>query len=220
MFGNSSFVQSNQSEIHEDLAKVLHRHLSQTYQRPISAAAKAQFKDVEKRLGERTNSLILDSGCGNGISSCNLAEQFPESFVLGIDKSAFRLSHKKNVPRNCLLIRAELVDFWRLAEEARWKLQRHYLLYPNPWPKRKHLMRRWHAHPVFPSLLALGGRLELRSNWKCYVEEFSESLHLTGKNGAEVKEVVVGNAPISPFERKYRASDHALYSSKIDLDSQ
>ena len=34
--------------------------------------------------------------------------------------------------------------------------EQHYLLYPNPWPKAKHLQRRVHGHGSFPLLLQLG----------------------------------------------------------------
>jgi hypothetical protein len=49
-----------------------------------------------------------------------------------------------------VFVRADLVDYWRLLAEAGIGLARHYILYPNPWPKIGHLARRWHAHPVFP----------------------------------------------------------------------
>mmetsp|Transcript_560 Transcript_560/g.1326 ORF Transcript_560/g.1326 Transcript_560/m.1326 type:complete len:234 (+) Transcript_560:217-918(+) len=77
---------------------------------------------------------------------------------------------------NVLLVRAELSDFWRCCWEAGWKLDRHYLLYPNPYPLKKSLKSRWYAHPSFPVLLALGGTLVVRSNWGTYLEEFSKSI--------------------------------------------
>ena len=49
-------------------------------------------------------------------------------------------------------------------------------LYPNPWPKKKHLGRRWHGAPVFPALVKLGGELEMRSNWQTYLDEFALAL--------------------------------------------
>ena len=58
---------------------------------------------------------------------------------------------------NALLLRAELSDFFTLvAYQSDWVVHSHYLLYPNPYPKSKHLKRRWHGHPIFPVLLALG----------------------------------------------------------------
>ena len=55
-------------------------------------------------------------------------------------------------PKNCLLLRANMIDFWLLvAHQSDWHITAHYILYPNPFPKSKHLRRRWHGHPVYPA---------------------------------------------------------------------
>ena len=121
---------------------------------------------------------MLDSGCGTGASTRALARAHPDCLVIGVDKSVARLGrtgasafpHREG---NAVWLRAELSSFWRLALQAGWALERHYLLYPNPWPKPGQLQRRWHGHPVFPELLRLGGRLELRCNWEIYALEFA-----------------------------------------------
>jgi len=114
-------------------------------------------------------------------------------------------------------VRADLVDYWRLMADAGIKLARHYILYPNPWPKVGHLARRWHAHPVFPFVPRLGGRLECRSNWNIYVEEFAVALGLL--IGREVKwESFEAPSPLTPFERKYRDSGQTLYRCVVELD--
>ncbi len=111
-----------------------------------------------------------------------------------------------------------LVDFWRLLDEAGLRLARHYILYPNPWPKIGHLARRWHAHPVFPFIPRLGGVLECRSNWDVYMHEMATALSIAlGHDvpwGAFEAEV-----PLTPFERKYRDSGQTLYRLTLDLDA-
>jgi tRNA G46 methylase TrmB len=90
------------------------------------------------------------------------------------------------------------------------------LLYPNPWPKIGHLSRRWHGHPVFPAMLALGGVLECRSNWRIYIEEFCFAIdHL--KQGVAVCQDYVPEVALTPFERKYLNSGHALWRSVVSL---
>jgi tRNA G46 methylase TrmB len=109
-----------------------------------------------------------------------------------------------------------MVDYARLLRDAGIHLARHYLLYPNPWPKIGHLARRWHAHPVFPALLELGGVLECRSNWRIYIEEFC--LAVNALRGCRARcEPFVPVSPLTPFERKYHASGHALYRAVVDL---
>ena len=122
-----------------------------------------------------------------------------------MDKSADRLSkHGQSIGDNYRLLQVNLNDFWRLAVEANWQLTHHYLLYPNPWPKAKHLQRRWHGSAVFPAILQLGGELELRSNWFTYIEEFSRALQLAGQDS--LLEEYQSESAITPFERKYWAS--------------
>jgi len=157
-----------------------------------------------------------------GHSTIQLAREFPDHWVIGVDQSQDRLSRKKPypdalLPRNMVFVRADLVDYWRLLAEAGIGLARHYILYPNPWPKIGHLARRWHAHPVFPFVPRLGGRLECRSNWNIYVEEFAVALgQLIGR---EVKwESFEAPSPLTPFERKYRDSGQTLYRCVVDLD--
>jgi tRNA G46 methylase TrmB len=78
---------------------------------------------------------------------------------------------------NAILLRAELSDFFSLvASKSDWIIHSHYLLYPNPYPKKKHLQRRWHGHPIFPIVLILGGNLIVRSNWRTYCEEMKASV--------------------------------------------
>jgi tRNA G46 methylase TrmB len=161
--------------------------------------------------------LVLDSGCGTGASSVALAAAHPDCAVVGVDQSLARLSRRVGVAGdlapiagNAVLLRAPLQDLWRLLLADGRRLQRHLLWYPNPWPKPEHLGRRWHAHPVFPTLLALGGQIELRSNWRVYVDEFALALRAHGWPSA-VARVPESGEPATPFERKYRDSGHALW---------
>jgi tRNA G46 methylase TrmB len=161
--------------------------------------------------------LVLDSGCGTGASTAALAAAYPGCAVVGVDQSLARLSRHVEIAGdlaliagNAALLRAPLQDIWRLLLADGWRLARHLLWYPNPWPKPEHLGRRWHAHPVFPALLALGGEIELRSNWRVYVDEFALALSAHGWSST-IAAVGAFDDPVTPFERKYRDSGHALW---------
>jgi tRNA (guanine-N7-)-methyltransferase len=213
--GNSRPVLSAQQGIHRNLARLIERHRAHRYRRPVGEVSRLALDAALRHRDGRP--LILDSGCGVGESTAMLAARHPEAFVLGIDKSADRLSRLRPLPGNARAIRADLVDVWRALAAAGVRLSRHYLLYPNPWPKPQHLARRWHGHAVFPELLALGGVLELRSNWRLYVEEFATAVAMFTGHPAIV-EAYSPAAPISPFERKYLCSGQALHRLCIDLD--
>jgi len=100
------------------------------------------------------------------------------------DDDIIRTTNNNNV----LWVRAELVDLWRLILQHQrddetsssgscWKIQSHYLLYPNPYPKKRRLKSRWYAHPSFPLILQLGGdEIVLRSNWETYLQEFAQAV--------------------------------------------
>jgi tRNA G46 methylase TrmB len=101
---------------------------------------------------------------------------------------------------NVLLLRAELSDFWKCCLSSnQWQekicIYKHYLLYPNPYPKKSRLKSRFYAHPAFPLLMMTvqmdsgGGfnvdglptekekeKLVVRSNWKGYLNEFKSAV--------------------------------------------
>ncbi|MDR1351114.1 MAG: methyltransferase domain-containing protein [Zoogloeaceae bacterium] len=223
MFANSHPVISRQNAPHPDLRAVLARHQANVFQKPVAACNHAAVLQALARWRAFAPDapLVLDAGCGVGWSTVFLARQYPTCFVLGIDQSAHRLARDKSrlgvMPENLAFLRADLVDFWRELAEAGIRLHRHCLLYPNPWPKPAHLRRRWHAHPVFPTLLRLGGVLIGRSNWRPYIEEMALCLRWSGYAPMVEAYAPEGAAILTPFERKYHASGQTLWSLRCDL---
>ncbi|WP_414431622.1 tRNA (guanine(46)-N(7))-methyltransferase TrmB [Alcanivorax sp. IL2] len=210
MFANSRSVTSNQTGIHSDLDRVVRRHLQSPWRAPIAdhdAQAFARLQQWRQAQGAE-RALILDSGCGTGRSSLLLARQQPEALVVGVDQSAVRLeraSKRFQLPDNLLLLRADCAGLWRLIAGEGWQLQRHQILYPNPWPKSAHLKRRWHGHPVWPTMLSLGGELEMRSNWLLYLQEVRDALAISDIR-AELSQLPMQSEPLTDFEEKYQAS--------------
>jgi tRNA (guanine-N7-)-methyltransferase len=222
MQANSRVPTSGQSEIHAQLAKLLDRHRATPFRKPYAAYNVAAFDASMARREQVAPAapLILDAGCGVGASSIALAQAFPEHYVIGVDQSASRLARriagKDDLPANLDLVRADLVDYWRLLRDARVVLARHYLLYPNPWPKIGQVARRWHGHPVFPALLELRGVLECRSNWPIYIEEFAFAVERLTQH-RPVCEPFLPERALTPFERKYLDSGHRLHRAVVVL---
>ena len=212
---------SSQTGPHPGLADKVDRHLGRHWRAPVAEHNRAAFECAARwrREAGLERPLILDSGCGTALSSVRLAEAQPGALVIGLDQSRARVSrasHRFRLPGNLLLLRAECADFWRLARACGWSLDQHHLLYPNPWPKPAHLGRRWHGHPVFPDLLALGGWLDVRSNWRLYLEEMALALERAGYRSTE-PEPFTPEDPDTDFERKYHQSGHSLYRLSCDL---
>lgn len=214
--GCSRAVRSTQTGPHEALVQHLERHATNRYMRPIADYNRHAFEAVDERVNTDGRPLILDSGCGTGDSSRALARMYPDHLVIGIDRSADRLSRQREAtPENCTLVRADLIDFWRLANQANWRPARHYLLYPNPEPKPRHLKRRFHAHPVFPDVVALGGVFESRSNWLIYLKELAIALQYHDRK-ATLSLLPESGPALTLFEQKYRASGQRLWRLQTD----
>jgi len=215
MYANSPLVVSTQLAPHRRLLETVLRHRASLYQRPIAAHSLRAFAALRECLAQwPQRPLVLDSGCGTGLSTLSLAQQYEHASVIGIDQSADRLAPLvaglRLLAPHALLLHAPLEDIWRLLQSHGFTLQRHLIWYPNPWPKPQHLLRRWHGHPVFPSLLALGGELELRSNWRVYIDEFAQALQVFGLDSV-ITQINPTQEPVTPFERKYRDSGHPLW---------
>lgn len=233
MHANSRAVSSNQHGIHDQLDQLVRRHASTQFHKPVADVSRSTFDyAVNAWRSAGSAPLILDAGCGVGLSALKLAQAFPQAFVIGVDQSADRLGREilwpGPIPQNHVRVRADLVDFWRLLLKAGIYPDRHYLLYPNPWPKKAHIGRRWHGHAVFPVIVALGGLIECRSNWKIYVEEFAAALkQLSGEKvdcepylaAASGQTAMASSDALTPFEEKYRRSGHALWRCRLQLPS-
>ncbi len=216
----SGSVTSNQIGVHPKLEQIVRKHLLTTWEQPFHQPTVESYRQlVDTGVFSGHLPLILDSGCGTGKSTHQLAALYPQHLVIGVDRSQARLSKgglDSGFSRhgNCVLIRAELATFWRLLLADRIFPERHFLLYPNPYPKSAHLSRRWHGHPVFPQLLGLGGEIEMRCNWEIYALEFALAVNLAC--GSQIE--ATGFQPedgISPFERKYHERGQKLYAVKL-----
>jgi tRNA (guanine-N7-)-methyltransferase len=99
--------------------------------------------DLEKIFG-RNAPLYVDLGCGDGSFLCVLAERMPEKNFLGIERLAGRVrtaARKAARIGNVRVLRIESSYVVRYLLSPR-SVDRFYLLFPDPWPKRRHWRRR------------------------------------------------------------------------------
>ena len=229
-------VTSNQTAIYDKLEEAVRKYASTEYLRPIADHTRAAFAEAEKFVlnfyesaSHTTYKVILDSGCGTGESTLNIALTNPGIPVIGIDKSAARLTKAGGAgngtatfPQNAFLVRAELLDFWRLAlgkvKAGQWHITYHALYYPNPWPKQSEATRRFHLHPIFPTFLQLGDAIELRTNWEIYAREFAEAARIAAPERTIAREPFDPERPITAFERKYKEARQQLWRVIVSRD--
>lgn len=221
---NSRRIVDAQEGLHQNLLATLQKHLDKPFKKPIAEHTLKAFESIKPSVASHLKDakpLLLDSCCGTAMSTRLIAEENPNALVIGVDRSAVRLGKEYNaqMPDNALIVQAECGDFWTLAQAEGWKLSQHTLFYPNPYPKSKHLKRRWHGHPAFPALLALGGEVELRTNWKVYADEFCMAIHFA-KEIEMIKsavEVFHADSPKTLFEKKYQENGQELYRCRFSL---
>lgn len=222
--GDSKAIVTNQPGIHEKLEKIVTKHLAHDFSKPFQEHTVSVFNELNTLVKEFDGPVILDACCGVGQSTRLLAKLNPDALVIGVDKSAHRINRnvEEHFPEdisgveNYRLVRADLNDFYRLVVQAKWPVTKHYILYPNPWPKAKHVQRRWHGSAVFPFIVKIGEELILRSNWPLYLQEFQLAADLAGRTGTllDVTEQA-RDAALTPFEAKYIASGQHVWQLNI-----
>lgn len=215
MNGNSSKVETNQTDVHERLIEILQKHKNTEYKKSITLYTKASFNSFYEIYEQnKTRPIILDSCCGVGESTVRLAKEYKDFLTIGVDKSKYRLQkspfYENRSIENLCLFQADIFDFWRLLIEHNIPVEKHFVLYPNPWPKKKQIKRRIHGHPVFYSFLKIGQYTEVRSNWKIYLEELRSALKYAQIQNTSLLKYRPKMC-ITPFEQKYFNSGHDLY---------
>jgi tRNA G46 methylase TrmB len=203
-------VTSRQTDPHPRLEETVLKHLAYPWRKPVAAHNLEAFRKLERVVEGWKGQLVLDTGCGTGLSSIALAHRHPEALVLGLDKSLLRLEkHTASIGRYHLE-RIDLEDFWPLARQAGWKFAVQAFFYPNPWPKPEQRLRRWAFHPVFPDALACGGLWELRTNWEVYALEMARAFAIATGVSSKVTPWCP-HEPETLFEAKYLANSQSLY---------
>jgi tRNA (guanine-N7-)-methyltransferase len=99
--------------------------------------------DVRQLFG-RNAPLHVDLGCGDGSFLCEMAQQFPKTNFLGVERLTKRVEkvrRKAEKIENVRVLRSDSLFALRyLLPES--SVKTFYLLFPDPWPKRRHQLRR------------------------------------------------------------------------------
>lgn len=219
---NSKKVTSNQIGIHEELIEITSRYNKDNFQRPIAEHSLDNMNIIMQKARNYAERVVLDMGCGIGESTYKLSLKYPDSLVVGIDRSHDRLDRKnhfkKKLPENCLLLRGELQDIWYLLNQPAYKslnIVKQYILYPNPYPKKKHIQKRWHGNPISSFIFNLRqAPIEIRSNWHIYIDEFCEVALSHGYEFSRSELNDMGEY-MTPFEKKYLLSGQKVYCAEL-----
>jgi tRNA (guanine-N7-)-methyltransferase len=148
----------------------------------FGVAFEAQPLDLDALFGRRAPR-VMEIGFGNGDHLAALAKAHPQCDYLGVEV------HRPGVGRLLLGIEAqELTNLRIICHDAVAVLEQQIpqrsldevlILFPDPWPKKRHHKRRLIQAP-FVALLAdrlkTGGVLRLATDWQPYAEQMLEVL--------------------------------------------
>jgi len=165
---------------------------------------------------------VLEIGFGNGENLIALAAAHPERDFLGIEV------HRPGVGRILLALEARALtnvrvichDAVEVLEQQiapQW-LQEILILFPDPWPKKRHHKRRLIQRP-FAELLAgrltRGGLLRLATDWQPYALEMLAALAaVAGLHNLAADGAFIARPPErapTRFERRGERLGHAVW---------
>jgi tRNA (guanine-N7-)-methyltransferase len=141
-----------------------------------------QVLDLDARFGRRAPR-TLEIGFGNGENLAALAAAHPERDFLGVEV------HRSGVGRLMLSLEEQSLSNVRIvchdavevldAQIAPESLDEVLVLFPDPWPKKRHHKRRLiqsESVARIASRLRIGGTLRLATDWEPYAQQMLETL--------------------------------------------
>ena len=176
--------------------------------------------DVGELFG-RNAPLHVDLGCGDGWFLCELAKQFPEKNFLGIERLSKRVEkarRKAEKIENVRVLRADTSDAVRYLVPEN-SVETFYLLFPDPWPKRRHQRRRMFTRDFLDSVAAAlehDGLLRVATDHFDYFQKIEQGSHSHPR--FEIVDPGDVALPSTKFERKFQeqgASIHRLTLRKV-----
>ena len=184
--------------------------------------------DLEK-IFRRNAPLHIDLGCGDGSFICELAQRIPEKNFLGVERLVGRIrsaARKAANIGNVRLLRMESSYAVRYLLPA-GSVEKFYLLFPDPWPKRRHWRRRIVTGDFLRAInhaLAENGALCIATDHPDYFEKIQEiartnphfevvepadvdPFDLRSHHGGQAGQVL----PLTKFEAKFRAQGAPIH---------
>ncbi len=162
------------------------------------------------RVFQRNVPKVLEIGFGNGESLLTAAAQRPELDFLGIEVHEPGIGHcmlgaETADLSNLRIIAGDAVEVLKqnIADSS---LSRINLLFPDPWPKKRHHKRRIVQHAFFAlaaGKLATDGSLYIATDWENYAEHIDEVIAQSPCFKVAEKSVHTGNAPLDRENTKF-----------------
>lgn len=144
----------------------------------------ARLAAIRERLDPiltNSSSVLVEFGCGHGHWLTDYASAHPDELCLGLDLISARV-RKSNAKRarheldHLLFLKAEANEFLSVWPDAR-PIHQAFMLFPDPWPKKRHHKNRMIQTAFLDRLVALmppGARFHFRTDDLEYFEWATE----------------------------------------------
>jgi tRNA (guanine-N7-)-methyltransferase len=165
----------------------------------------------------RAAPLEVDLGCGDGTFLAALAARNPERNFLGVDRMLGRVRGASRNIGHAPLTNARVVQFEILHAVqqllARESVDVFHLLFPDPWPKRRHQSRRVVTVEFLRAIaraLKLEGELRIATDQGDYFSSMQEVVEQT-RPLLEVAMAKESEVPGTTFEGRFREEGAQIY---------
>jgi len=171
--------------------------------------------DVAELFG-RSAPLHVDLGCGDGSFLCEIAQQFPKRNFLGIERLTKRVEKvrcKAEKIENVRVLRADTLFAVRYLLSKN-SVETFYLLFPDPWPKRRHQFRRIFTRDF---LEAIAVALEKHGILRIATDQLDYFHQIERLSRAHLQFQVLPRSPddaflpVTKFEKKFRDQGAPIY---------
>jgi tRNA (guanine-N7-)-methyltransferase len=168
------------------------------------------------QLFGRSAPLHVDLGCGDGSFLCEMAQQFPKRNFLGIDRLTKRVEkvrRKAEKIENVRVLRADTLFAIRYLLPKN-SVETFYLLFPDPWPKRRHQFRRIFTRDFLEAIAAAlekHGVLSVATDQLDYFHQIERLSHAHLQFQVLPRSPDDAVLPVTKFERKFREQDAPIY---------
>ena len=181
-----------------------------------------EFKGKWKEKFSKEQPLFIELGCGKGIFSATLASSHKENNYIAVDMIEAMLGlSKRNIeamynyedPENLFLIRANVERISEVFDKTDG-VERIYINFCNPWPKKKHNKKRLtHSRQLvqYKEILSENGKIYFKTDSD---ELFEASLEYFKEAEFEIEKITydLHNEPI--FEENVITEHEKMFSDE------
>src|SRR4051794_32699357 len=176
------------------------------------------------QLFGRSAPLHVDLGCGDGSFLCEIAQRFPKTNFLGIERLTKRVEkvrRKAEKIENLRVLRADgLFAVRYLLPES--SVESFYLSFPDPWPKRRHQLRRIFTRDFLDAIavaLEQHGVLRVATDQRDYFQQMERisRAHLQFQLVPWSPDDVI--LPVTKFEKRFHKQATPIYRVTLQKTS-